>query len=145
MNPRLGIVGGLSILGTTGIVVPYSCAAWIHTIHRGIDVARAGGLAHVAGATGSTSEAAIQRLHGLPEHALIDMGDFAGGMLKYLRRHPVQKVTVAGGFAKMTKLGQGLLDLHSRVGEVDRGWLAGRLAELGAGAELQDAARSANT
>ncbi|MGO4816002.1 cobalt-precorrin-5B (C(1))-methyltransferase CbiD, partial [Cupriavidus sp. 2MCAB6] len=109
MNPRLGIVGGLSILGTTGIVIPFSCAAWIHSIHRGIDVARATGLTHVAGATGSTSEAAIRRLHGLSEQALIDMGDFAGGMLKYLRRHPVHRVTVAGGFAKMVKLGQGML------------------------------------
>ena len=96
-NPRLGIVGGLSILGTTGIVTPYSCSAWIHSIHRGIDVARAAGLTHVAGATGHTSEQAIQRLHGLPEIALIDMGDFAGGMLKYLKTHAVQRVTIAGG------------------------------------------------
>jgi cobalt-precorrin-5B (C1)-methyltransferase len=145
LNPRLGIVGGLSILGTTGVVVPYSCAAWIHTIHRGVDVARASGLDHVAGATGSTSEAAVQRLHSLPEHALIDMGDFAGGMLKYLRRHPVRRVTVAGGFAKMTKLGQGLLDLHSRAGEVDFAWLAERLAESGAEPELAARALAANT
>src|SRR3712207_6003999 len=103
LNPRLGILGGLSILGTTGVVVPYSCAAWIHSIYRGIDVARAGGLDHVAGATGSTSEKAVQALYNLPDHALIDMGDFAGGMLKYLRRNPVPKVTIAGGFAKMTK------------------------------------------
>ncbi len=145
LNPRLGIMGGLSILGTTGVVVPYSCAAWIHSIYRGIDVARAGGLAHVAGATGSTSEKAVQALHDLPDHALIDMGDFAGGMLKYLRRNPVPKVTIAGGIAKMTKLGQGLLDLHSRSGAVDLAWLSERLAEAGAEPAAVTAARGANT
>ncbi|MGJ5177679.1 cobalt-precorrin-5B (C(1))-methyltransferase [Bradyrhizobium oligotrophicum] len=145
LNPRLGIVGGLSILGTTGVVVPFSCAAWIHSIYRGIDVARASGLPHIAGATGSTSEKAVQQLYGLPDAALIDMGDFAGGMLKYLRRHPVARVTVAGGFAKMTKLGQGLLDLHSRAGEVDLGWLADTLQHAGAPDALVTTARNANT
>ena len=120
LNGRLGIVGGLSILGTTGIVVPYSCSAWIHSIHRGIDVARAAGLTHIAGATGASSEAAAQKLYGFPEIALIDMGDFVGGMLKYLRSHPVPRVTIAGGVAKMTKMAQGLTDLHSKRGEVDR-------------------------
>jgi cobalt-precorrin-5B (C1)-methyltransferase len=119
LNDRLGIVGGLSILGTTGIVVPYSCAAWIDSIRRGIDVARASGVPHVAGATGSTSEAAIKALHGLSDVALIEMGDFVGAMLKYLRARPVPRVTVAGGVAKMTKLAQGRLDLHSRRGEAD--------------------------
>jgi cobalt-precorrin-5B (C1)-methyltransferase len=124
LNPRLGIIGGLSILGTTGIVVPYSCAAWIDSIHRGIDVARAMGLPHIAGATGSSSEAAIQALHGLPDVALIEMGDFVGGMLKYLREHPVSRVSIAGGVAKLTKLAQGRLDLHSRRGEADLDALA---------------------
>jgi cobalt-precorrin-5B (C1)-methyltransferase len=145
LNPRLGIVGGLSILGTTGVVVPYSCAAWIYGIRQGIDVARAIGLAHVAGATGATSEAAVQRLYSLPEAALIDMGDFAGGMLKYLRHHPVPRVTIAGGFAKMAKLGQGLLDLHSRAGALDRDWLAGLLESAGAAPDLVALARTANT
>ncbi len=125
LNGRLGIIGGLSILGTTGIVVPFSCSAWIASIHRGVDVARGMGLTHVAGATGSTSEAAIQRLHNLPDAALIDMGDFVGGTLKYLRQHPVPRVTVAGGMGKMTKLAQGLLDLHSKRGAVDLDFLAG--------------------
>ena len=144
-NPRLGIVGGLSILGTTGIVVPYSCAAWIHSIHRGIDVARAAGLAHVAGCTGSTSECAVQALYDLPDHAMLDMGDFAGGLLKYLRRHPLPKLTIGGGFGKISKLAQGHLDLHSGRSQVNLDWLAERLAALGAGAELVEACRRANT
>jgi cobalt-precorrin-5B (C1)-methyltransferase len=119
LNGRLGILQGISILGTTGIVIPYSCSSWIHSIHRGIDVARAMGFGHVAGATGSTSEAAIRDFHGLQEVQLIDMGDFVGGMLKYLRAHPVARVSIAGGVAKMTKLAQGMLDLHSKRGPAD--------------------------
>jgi cobalt-precorrin-5B (C1)-methyltransferase len=145
MNLRLGIVGGLSILGTTGIVVPYSCSAWIHSIHSGIDVARAAGLTHIAGATGAASEAAVQRLHGLPEMALIDMGDFVGGMLKYVRKHPVPRVTVAGGVGKMTKLAQGLLDLHSRRGSVDLGALTSLAERAGGSPALSERILHANT
>ena len=145
LNARLGILGGLSILGTTGIVVPYSCAAWIDTIHRGIDVARAAGIAHVAGSTGSTSEAAVRALHGLPDIALIEMGDFAGGMLKYLRAHPVPRVTIAGGVAKMTKLAQGRLDLHSRHGGADMQALASVAGEIGVDATVADAIARAST
>ncbi|MDN2565845.1 cobalt-precorrin-5B (C(1))-methyltransferase [Aquibium sp. A9E412] len=145
LNPRLGILGGLSILGTTGIVIPFSCAAWIHSIHRGIDVARAAGLDHVAGATGATSEAAAARHHGLPEMALIDMGDFAGGMLKYLRGHPLPRVTVAGGVAKMTKLGQGMLDLHSKRGRADLAALAALAEAAGGSPALAAAIGAANT
>src|SRR5229473_3422076 len=145
LNARLGIVGGLSILGTTGIVVPYSCAAWIHSILRGIDVARAAGLDHVAGSTGSNSETAVQKFHHLPEIALIDMGDFVGGMLKYLRRHPVARVTIAGGVGKMTKLAQGLLDLHSKRGSVDLAALAGFAEAAGASEALVQRIMTANT
>jgi cobalt-precorrin-5B (C1)-methyltransferase len=145
VNARLGIIGGLSILGTTGIVVPYSCSAWIHSIYSGIDVARAAGLEHIVGSTGANSESAAQKLYGLPEIALIDMGDFVGGMLKYLRRHPVPRVTIAGGVAKMTKLAQGLIDLHSKRGEVDLQVLAGLAERAGAGRDVQASIVSANT
>ena len=141
----LGIVGGLSVLGTTGVVIPYSCSSWIHSIHRGIDVARAAGLAHVAAATGSTSEQAVQRLYGLPDMALLDMGDFAGGLLKYLRDHPLPRLTIAGGFAKLAKLAQGHLDLHSGKSRVDTGFLAEVLGELGAAPEVVDRARACET
>ena len=118
-NPRLGILGGISILGTTGVVRPFSCAAWIASIHRGIDVARAAGLDHVAAATGATSETAVRALYGLPDHALLDMGDVAGGLLKYLARNPVPRLTIAGGIGKLVKLGQGARDLHSARSQVD--------------------------
>lgn len=123
-NPRLGISGGLSILGTTGVVRPFSCAAWIASIHRGIDVARADGLTHVAGCTGATSERTVQSLYGLPDHAMLDMGDFAGGMLKYLAKNPVARVTIGGGIGKITKLAQGAVDLHSGRSQVDFAALA---------------------
>jgi cobalt-precorrin-5B (C1)-methyltransferase len=142
MNGRLGIRGGLSILGTSGIVIPYSCAAWIASIHRGVDVARALGLGHIAGATGRGSEAAVQRLFSLPETALIDMGDFAGGLLKYLRRHPVPRLTIAGGFGKMAKLAEGHLDLHSSQSRIEGAALARRLERLAAPAAAIEAVRA---
>lgn len=118
-NPRLGILGGISILGTTGIVRPYSCSAWIASIHRGIDVARAANVDHVTGSTGAMSERAAQEFYGLPDWAMLDMGDFVGGMLKYLRRHPVPRLTIAGSYGKLSKLAQGAMDLHSGRSQVD--------------------------
>ena len=144
-NPRLGIVGGVSILGTTGVVIPYSCSSWIHSIRSGVDVARASNIPHLAAATGRTSEAAVRALHGLAEEASIDMGDFAGGLLKYVRRKPVPRLTIAGGFAKICKLSQGALDLHSSASRVDMAGLADALASLGAPRDVVDEARTANT
>jgi len=108
-------------------------------------VVRAIGLTHVAGATGRTSEAAVRQLHHLPEQALIDMGDFVGGMLKYLRAHPVPQVTIAGGVAKMTKLAQGLLDLHSGRGSVDFVALAEFADRAGGAGALHEKILHANT
>src|SRR4051812_10778147 len=144
-NPRLGIEGGLSILGTTGIVNPYSCAAWIASIHRGIDVIRAAGLEHAAACTGSTSEAAVARFYDLPAFAYIDMGDFAGGVLKYLRHHPIPRLTLAGGFGKISKLAEGSLDLHSGRSQVSLDSLASGAAALGGDAASVAAIRAANT
>lgn len=145
LNGRLGIVGGISILGTTGIVIPYSCSSWIHSIHRGIDVARAEGYDHVAASTGSTSEKAVQTFHGMSEVQLLDMGDFVGGTLKYLKKHPIARISIAGGLAKMTKLAQGLLDLHSSRGTADLTALAGVAIDCGASVELAERIGSANS
>ncbi|MGW6743737.1 cobalt-precorrin-5B (C(1))-methyltransferase [Streptomyces sp. NPDC055025] len=144
-NPRLGILGGLSILGTTGIVVPYSCSAWIDSIRRGVDVARAAGRTHVAGCTGSTSEKTVRTEYDLPEDALLDMGDFAGAVLTYLRRHPVPRLTLCGGFAKLSKLAAGHLDLHSSRSQVDKSFLAALATRAGADATLAAEVSEANT
>tara|TARA_B100000315_G_scaffold220156_3_gene222595 strand:- start:1981 stop:3090 length:1110 start_codon:yes stop_codon:yes gene_type:complete len=137
-NPRLGILDGLSILGTTGIVIPYSCSAWIASIHQGIDVARATNLDHVAACTGKTSESAVTELYGFEPGAILDMGDFVGGTLKYLRTHPIAKVTIASGFGKLSKLAAGHMDLHSKRSQVDPAFLAKLAAEDGAALDICD-------
>ncbi|CAG4888785.1 cobalt-precorrin-5B (C(1))-methyltransferase [Paraburkholderia saeva] len=145
MNPRLGIVGGLSILGTTGIVRPFSCSAYIASIHQGIDVARANGYRHIAACTGNASEDAMRAHYGLPDIALIEMGDFVGAVFKHLRRTPVDRLSVCGGFGKLSKLAAGHLDLHSRNSSIDLEQLASWAAEHGADVSLLQAIRASNT
>ncbi|HTI17173.1 MAG TPA: cobalt-precorrin-5B (C(1))-methyltransferase [Trinickia sp.] len=145
MNPRLGIVGGLSILGTTGIVRPFSCSAYIASIHQGIDVARANGYRHIAACTGNASEDAMRSHYGLADMALIEMGDFAGAVLKYMRRAPVERLSICGGFGKLSKLAAGHLDLHSRQSSINLEQLSGWAGEHGASHALQATLREANT
>ncbi|MFI7834875.1 MULTISPECIES: cobalt-precorrin-5B (C(1))-methyltransferase [Pseudomonas] len=145
MNPRLGILGGLSILGTSGIVRPFSCAAYIASIHQGIDVAHTNGYTHIAACTGNASEDTMRRVYGLPEIALIEMGDFVGAVLKHLRKVPVPRLTLCGGFGKISKLAAGHMDLHSRHSSIDLPQLAGWAADIGADAALQASIITANT
>ncbi|HIO93489.1 MAG TPA: cobalt-precorrin-5B (C(1))-methyltransferase [Leucothrix mucor] len=145
MNPRLGIVGGLSILGTTGIVRPFSCSAYIASIHQGIDVAHANNIQHIAACTGSSSEAMILTKYALQEMALIEMGDFVGAVLKHLKRVPIPQLSVVGGFGKISKLAAGHLDLHSRKSSINLEFLAKLAAEKGANANLQQRIVQSNT
>jgi cobalt-precorrin-5B (C1)-methyltransferase len=87
----------------------------------------------------------VRLRYALPDIALLDMGDFAGGLLKYLRDHPIPKLTIAGGFAKLTKLAQGSLDLHSSRSEVDRDFLADLASRVGADEAMLAAIGKANT
>ncbi|WP_423769717.1 cobalt-precorrin-5B (C(1))-methyltransferase [Arachnia propionica] len=136
-NSRIGVLGGLSVLGTTGVVVPYSCSAWIASIHRGIDVAIATGATHAAACTGSTSERVAEELY--PGIELLDMGDFAGAVLKYLRKHPLPRLAIVGGVAKLSKLAAGYLDLHSHRTRIQPGHLRQLVEGAGASPELADA------
>lgn len=145
MNPRLGILGGLSILGTSGIVRPFSCAAYIASIHQGIDVATTNGYRHIAACTGNASEDTMRQVYALPEIALIEMGDFVGAVLKHVRKVPLDKLSLCGGFGKISKLAAGHMDLHSRHSSIDLPQLAGWASDIGADADLQARIRSANT
>ncbi|AIR89310.1 cobalt-precorrin-5B (C(1))-methyltransferase [Pseudomonas cremoricolorata] len=145
MNPRLGILGGLSILGTSGIVRPFSCAAYIASIQQGIDVAQSNGYTHIAACTGNASEDCMRRVYAMPDIALIEMGDFVGAVLKHLRRVPMARLSLCGGFGKISKLAAGHMDLHSRHSSIDLPQLAAWAADLGADAALQQAIIAANT
>jgi cobalt-precorrin-5B (C1)-methyltransferase len=145
LNARLGIIGGLSILGTTGIVRPFSCSAYIASIHQAINVARANHCTHLAASTGNRSEAFIAQHYQLADVALIEMGDFVGAVLKYLKRNPVEKLSICGGFGKISKLANGHLDLHSRNSQIDFVQLANYAKILGADKTLQANIHEANT
>ncbi|MCK5810605.1 MAG: cobalt-precorrin-5B (C(1))-methyltransferase [Cocleimonas sp.] len=145
MNPRLGIMGGLSILGTTGIVRPFSCSAYIASIHQGLDVAQANHIKHIAACTGSSSEAMIRTQYQLSDMALIEMGDFVGAVLKHLKKAPIKRISIVGGFGKISKLAAGHLDLHSRKSAIDLVFLANIAINLGANQALATKIRQSNT
>lgn len=146
LNARLGILGGISILGTRGIVVPYSTAAFRASIARALDVARAVGVEVVVLTTGGRSEAFARRLlpH-LPEEAFVQMGEFLGFALKAAARAGFRGVVVCGMVGKLSKAAAGQFHLHARSAEVDTGFLADVAASCGAGPDLVAAVAAANT
>ncbi len=145
LNARLGIVGGISILGTTGIVVPMSHDAWRATIDAALDVARAAGLGRVVLAHGRSSEAAAQALYpDLPEEAFVLMGDHVGHALDGAARRGLA-VVLAGQFAKFCKVAAGHFATHVKDSRIDRNLIARLLAEAGLPPERAGAARTANT
>lgn len=131
LNRRLGIIGGLSILGTTGIVRPVSAEAWTATIDAAMNVARAAGLDEVLLSTGRTSEAAVQaRLH-LPEEAQVMMGDYLEYALNAARQHGFHRIHLAGMWGKIIKCALGIPQTHVRHGALAMQQAAELLAQLG--------------
>lgn len=145
LNSRLGILGGLSILGTTGIVRPVSAAAWTATIKASLDVAFEAGLPEVVLATGRTSEKAVQGLLALCEEAFAMMGDFLQFSLREAAARGFSRIHLAGMWAKIMKAALEIPQTHvkNRVLEVADG--ARLLTRLGAGGELGRQIASANT
>ncbi len=145
LNGRLGIVGGLSILGTTGIVQPYSTAAWRASVEQSIDVAAANGQQHLVISTGGRSEQYAQRLIELPEVAFVEMGEFTGHALKRCVERGVRAVTLAGMIGKMSKIALGHFMTHVAGNQVDMLFLAEIARECGASPNVIDEVRAANT
>ena len=119
-NARLGIVGGISILGTTGIVRPFSTASWRASVMQQVDVAAAQGQDHVVLSTGHRTDAAAQRLYPqLPAVCFVEVGDFTGIALRRAASAGVRMVTFVGMAGKITKLAAGVLMTHYRRSKVD--------------------------
>lgn len=145
LNARLGIVGGISILGTKGIVLPYSTASWRASVEQAIDVAAANGQEHVVLTTGGRSEKFAQALLPLPEMAFVEMGIFTGHALKRCVQRRIRRVTLGGMIGKLSKLAQGHFQTHVAGNQVDTAFLADLAAAEGAPDELVAAMRRANT
>lgn len=127
LNARLGIIGGLSILGTTGIVRPISVKAWTDTIDAALDVAKACGSITVVLSTGRSSEMAAQKhLYPIPEESCIMMGDHVGYALRACARRGFMEPIIACQFAKLLKIACGYENTHAAASELDlavlRGW-----------------------
>jgi cobalt-precorrin-5B (C1)-methyltransferase len=146
MNPRLGIVGGISVLGTTGIVKPYSESAYRASIYVELRVAAENGARQAILTTGRRSEAYALAYN--PQWVglgCVQVGDHIGYALRQARRLGFQEVVISGMIGKLSKVAQGRMQTHVSEVEVDFEFLAGLAAQLGAGSDLVERVRTANT
>jgi len=145
-NARLGIVGGISILGTTGIVRPFSTAAYRASVVQQIDVAGALGQPMVVLATGSRSEQAAMRLFpGLDQVCFVEVGDYTGVALRRAARAGVARVVLVAMAGKITKLAAGVMMTHFHRSKVDGEVMAGAARSAGSGQGILRAATATAT
>jgi cobalt-precorrin-5B (C1)-methyltransferase len=145
-NARLGILGGISILGTTGIVRPFSTASWRASVLQAVDVMAAQGLPTLVLATGGrTEKAAMRLLPDLPDVCFVEVGDFTGAALRQAVSDGLRDVVFVGMAGKLTKLASGVLMTHYTKSTVDLGVLADVTVRVGGDAPLVEAVRGANT
>ncbi len=146
LNPRLGIVGGISILGTTGIVYPYSTAAWRASVIQAVEMAAANSVEKVVLATGGRSERfAMSIFSGLPKVAFVEVSVFTGDGLKTCQRCGVKSVAFVAMIGKLVKTAQGHFTTHVAGNQVDLNFLADAAAQCGATEAVVGQIRGANT
>ena len=145
-NARLGIIGGISILGTTGIVRPFSTASWRASVEQAISVLAAQGEDTVVLCTGGrTEKGAMKLLPELPEVCFVEVGDFTGAALRRAVQHDLRRVVFAGMAGKLTKLAAGVLMTHYTRSKVDLALLKDITQAAGGSQDLADSVANANT
>lgn len=146
LNARLGILEGLSILGTKGIVVPFSTSAYRASISQAMDVAVARGIRTLVLTTGGQSEKFAQKiLPHMPEEAFVQIGDFSGFSVREAGKRPIDKIVMAGLMGKFSKLATGVKQTHAAGSQVDFDFLSKLAHDAGAPESLVSAIRNANT
>jgi len=146
MNPRLGILNGISILGTRGVVIPFSTAAYRSSLVTAVRLASKNGATHLVFSTGGRSENAGRRLYpALSESAFIEAGEFVGYSFRLAKRFGVKKGSLVAMIGKLSKVAAGVMMVHSKKSSIDFGFLS-HVAEIaGAGSGLVEKIRGANT
>jgi len=146
LNARLGILGGISILGTTGIVLPYSTAAYRASVVQGVQVAGTLGVGIVALTTGGRTEKFVmEEMPHLPPACFVQMGDFLRYALDAAVEAGIGHVVIGGMVGKLTKIAQGETITHAGRAEVDTGLLADLCAGIGVPPEVCEDIRNAET
>ena len=144
-NPRLGIINGISILGTSGIVIPFSTASYAASIRKNLDVAIAMGNDIVVLATGGRSEDFAKKIIDLPEHCFIQMGDFSGFTIQQCGRKNIKRAYVVGFIGKLAKMAAGVKQTHVKGSKVDMNFLAELAMESNADGKIIEEIKKANT
>ena len=144
-NARLGVLGGISILGSTGIVQPFSTAAWRASVHLAVDVAATNGLEHLVLSTGTRSEEYSRQHLDLPDMAYIEAGIFSGPSLKRCVMRKIRRATHVGMVGKFSKMAMGYFVTHVAGNRVDTEFLAGLAAQMGASEPVQQEIREASS
>jgi cobalt-precorrin-5B (C1)-methyltransferase len=144
-NPRIGILNGISILGTSGIVIPFSTASYAASIRQNLDVAIAMGNDTVVLTTGGRSEDFAKKIVDLPEHCFVQMGDFSGYTIQQCAKKEIKKAYVVGFIGKLAKMAAGVKQTHVKGSKVDMNFLAGLARKCNADEITIDRIKKANT
>jgi len=144
-NPRLGIVGGISILGTSGIVVPFSTASYAASIRQNLDVAVAAGDRTVVLTTGGRSEEFSKKIVDMREHCFVQMGDFSGYTIRQCAKKGIERAYVVGFIGKLAKMAAGVKQTHVKGSKVDMRFLSDLAARCGAEQSVSRQILEANT